>query len=74
MSTKLFDYALKKILKINLIKKGSVDLREFNNNKNNNIKEENNIQIEKCQLKKYFNKCNFLSKNFLNFMLKHISL
>lgn len=38
MSTKLFDYALKKILKITLIKRGSVDLREFNNNKNNNIK------------------------------------
>ncbi|WP_110467074.1 plasmid maintenance protein [Borreliella garinii] len=63
------------MLKINLIKKGSVDLREFNNKKNNNITEEgNNIEIEKCQLKKYFNKYNFLSKNSLNFMLKHISL
>ncbi|XOU12899.1 plasmid maintenance protein (plasmid) [Borreliella americana] len=48
-------------------KNGSVNLVECLNNKNNNIKEERkNTKIEKCQIKKYFNKCNFfLSKNIL---------
>ncbi len=39
------------------------------NNKNNNIKEEKKKQIEKFQIKKYFNKCNFLDKKSLSILL-----
>ncbi|WP_421114503.1 plasmid maintenance protein (plasmid) [Borreliella americana] len=44
-------------------KNGSVDLVGCLNNKNNNIKEEKKIkQIEKSQIKNYYNKCKFKSK------------
>ncbi|WP_418885181.1 plasmid maintenance protein [Borreliella carolinensis] len=47
-------------LKNKFNKNGSVDLVECLSNKNNNIKEERKInEIEKYQIKKYFNKCNF---------------
>ncbi|ACJ73431.1 ORF-A (plasmid) [Borreliella afzelii ACA-1] len=52
-------------------KNGSVDFKECLNNKNNNIKkeEESNTKIEKLQVKKYFNKCNFLCKEILLILL-----
>ncbi len=40
-------------------KNGSVNLVECLNNKNNIEEEKRNIKIEKYQIKKYFNKCNF---------------
>ncbi|QFI15025.1 plasmid maintenance protein (plasmid) [Borrelia sp. CA_690] len=53
-------------LKDKFNKNGNVDLVECFNNKNNNTKEEKKInQIETYQIKKYFNKCNFLSKKTL---------
>ncbi|MCD2309273.1 plasmid maintenance protein [Borreliella burgdorferi] len=51
-------------------KNRSVDLVECLSNKNNNIKEERKIiQIEKYQVIKYFNKCNFLCKEILPILL-----
>ncbi|XOU12931.1 plasmid maintenance protein (plasmid) [Borreliella americana] len=49
-------------------KNGSVNLVECFNNKNN-IKEEKKInQIEKYQIKNYYNKCNFKSKKFISIL------
>lgn len=58
-------------LKEKFNKNGSVDFKECLNNKNNNIKkeEESNTKIEKLQVKKYFNKCNFLCKEILLILL-----
>uniref|UniRef100_UPI003B22761F plasmid maintenance protein n=1 Tax=Borreliella californiensis TaxID=373543 RepID=UPI003B22761F len=56
--------------KDNFNKHGSVELVECLSNKNNNIKEEKKInQIEKSQIIKYFNKCNFKCKEILTFIL-----
>ncbi|PRQ89519.1 plasmid maintenance protein [Borreliella burgdorferi] len=56
-------------LKDRFTKNGSVDLKECLNNKNN-IKEERKInKIEKYQVIKYFNKCNFLCKKILSIFL-----
>ncbi|ACN93410.1 hypothetical protein BSV1_R32 (plasmid) [Borreliella finlandensis] len=62
-----FQNRVKRFLKDKFTKEGNVDLGQSINNKNNNIKkeEEKNNQIEKYQIKKYFNKCNFMSKKTL---------
>ncbi|WP_215535863.1 plasmid maintenance protein [Borreliella bavariensis] len=57
-------------LKERFNKNGSVDFKECLNNKNNNIKEEKNKKIEKFQIIKYSNKCNFKCKEILPFILK----
>lgn len=58
-----FQNRVARYLKNTFTKNGSVSLEECNNNNNNIKKEEkDNTQIEKLQLKKYFKKCNFLSK------------
>ncbi|WP_215538055.1 plasmid maintenance protein [Borreliella bavariensis] len=57
-------------LKEKFTKNGSVDFKECLSNKNNNIKEEKNKKIEKFQIIKYFNKCNFKCKEILPFILK----
>ncbi|WP_215539906.1 plasmid maintenance protein [Borreliella bavariensis] len=49
--------------------KGSVNSEECLSNKNNNIKEEKNKKIEKFQIIKYSNKCNFKCKEILPFIL-----
>ncbi|APS99366.1 hypothetical protein A7X70_06270 (plasmid) [Borreliella mayonii] len=56
-------------LKDRFTKNGSVELPECLNNKNN-IKEERKIkQIEKYQVRNYFNKCNFLCKKIISIFL-----
>ncbi len=55
-------------LKDKFNKNRSVDLEECLSN-NNNIKEEKNKKIEKFQIIKYFNKCNFKCKEILTFVL-----
>ncbi|APQ15664.1 hypothetical protein BLA33_04825 (plasmid) [Borreliella garinii] len=57
-------------LKEKFTKNGSVDFEECLSNINNNTKEEKKKQIEKCQIIKYFNKCNFKCKEILPFILK----
>ncbi|WP_215538019.1 plasmid maintenance protein [Borreliella bavariensis] len=57
-------------LKEKFTKNGSVDFKECLSNKNNNIKEEKKKQIEKFQIIKYSNKCNFKYKEILPFILK----
>lgn len=53
--------------KYKFTKEGNVNLEECFNN--NNIKEEKREnQIEKFQIRKYFNKCNFLSKKTLSIL------
>ncbi|WP_187983451.1 plasmid maintenance protein [Borreliella bavariensis] len=49
--------------------KGSVNSEECLSNKNNNTKEEKNKKIEKFQIIKYSNKCNFKCKEILPFIL-----
>ncbi|WP_215539942.1 plasmid maintenance protein, partial [Borreliella bavariensis] len=56
-------------LKEKFNKNGSVDFKECLSNKNNNIKEEKNKKIEKFQIIKYSNKCNFKCKEILPFIL-----
>ncbi|WP_418454050.1 plasmid maintenance protein [Borreliella lusitaniae] len=64
-----FQNRAKRGLKEKFIRKGNVNLEECFNNKHNNIKEEKrNNKIEKYQIKKYFNKCNFLSKKTLSIL------
>ncbi|WP_187983443.1 plasmid maintenance protein [Borreliella bavariensis] len=57
-------------LKEKFTKNGSVDFKECLSNKNNNLKEEKNKKIEKFQIIKYANKCNFKCKEILPFILK----
>ncbi|WP_373585007.1 plasmid maintenance protein [Borreliella afzelii] len=56
-------------LKDKFNKNRCVDLEECLSNKNNNIKEEKNKQIENFQIIKYGNKCNFKCKEILSFIL-----
>ncbi|AJY73173.1 plasmid maintenance protein [Borreliella afzelii] len=56
-------------LKDKFNKNRCVNLEECLSNKNNNIKEEKNKQIEKFQIIKYSNKCNFKCKEILPFIL-----
>ncbi|WP_233781058.1 plasmid maintenance protein, partial [Borreliella bavariensis] len=56
-------------LKEKFTKNRCVDLEECLSNKNNNIKEEKKKQIEKFQIIKYANKCNFKCKEILPFIL-----
>ncbi|WP_422850013.1 plasmid maintenance protein [Borreliella afzelii] len=56
-------------LKDKFNKNRCVNLEECLSNKNNNIKEEKNKQIEKFQIIKYGNKCNFKCKEILSFIL-----
>ncbi|WP_422850167.1 plasmid maintenance protein [Borreliella afzelii] len=56
-------------LKDKFNKNRCVNLEECLSNKNNNIKEEKNKQIEKFQIIKYGNKCNFKCKEILPFIL-----
>nr|WP_011666345.1 plasmid maintenance protein [Borreliella burgdorferi]AAA19038.1 unknown [Borreliella burgdorferi] len=64
-----FTTRVKNYLKDKSLKKGSVELGECFNNKNNNIKEEKNKKIENFQIIKYGNKCNFKCKEILSFIL-----
>ncbi|WP_417861703.1 plasmid maintenance protein [Borreliella andersonii] len=62
-----FKFRVNNYLKDKLPQERNVNLEECINNKNNNIKEERNIkEIEKYQLKNYFNKCNFKSEKALS--------
>ncbi|MGF7102278.1 hypothetical protein HNP70_001298 [Borreliella kurtenbachii] len=55
--------------KDNVSKNGSVNSVECLSNKNNNIKEERKInQIEKYQLRNYFNKCDFKTEKALSIL------
>ncbi|WP_424632784.1 plasmid maintenance protein [Borreliella lusitaniae] len=64
-----FQNRVKRHLENKFNKKGNANLGECFNNKHNNIKEDKrNNQIEKYQIKKYFNKCNFLSKKTLSIL------
>ncbi|MBB6213730.1 hypothetical protein HNP67_001225 [Borreliella californiensis] len=64
-----FKFRVNNYFKDNVNKHSSVELVECLNNKNINIKEEKrNNQIEKYQIKNYFNKCNFKSKKFLSIL------
>ncbi|WP_215537700.1 plasmid maintenance protein, partial [Borreliella bavariensis] len=56
-------------LKDKFNKNRCVDLEGCLSNKNNNIKEEKNKKIEKFQIIKYSNKCNFKCKEILPFIL-----
>ncbi|WP_210376931.1 plasmid maintenance protein, partial [Borreliella valaisiana] len=56
-------------LKYKFNKNRCVDLEGCLNNKNNKIKEERNKQLEKFQIIKYSNKCNFKCKEILPFIL-----
>ncbi|WP_419264755.1 plasmid maintenance protein [Borreliella afzelii] len=56
-------------LKDKFNKNRCVNLEECLSNKNNNIKEEKNKQIEKFQIIKYGNKCNFKCKEIPLFIL-----
>ncbi|WP_422850015.1 plasmid maintenance protein [Borreliella afzelii] len=56
-------------LKDKFNKNRCVNLEECLSNKNNNIKEEKNKQIENFQIIKYGNKCNFKCKEILSFIL-----
>lgn len=68
-----FQTRVNRYLKDKFTKEGNLNLEECINN-NNNIKEEKeNGEIEKYQLKKYFNKCNFLSKKVLPILNLNIS-
>ncbi|WP_418906446.1 plasmid maintenance protein (plasmid) [Borreliella turdi] len=69
-----FKCRLNNYLKNNGAKERNVNLGECINNKNN-IKEEekSNSQIKKHQIKKYFNKCRFLSKNLFPILNLNIS-
>ncbi|WP_210376698.1 MULTISPECIES: plasmid maintenance protein [Borreliella] len=70
-----FQNRAKSGLKDKFTKNRSVDFEECFNNKNNiKIKEEKREnQIEKFQVKKYFNKCNFYSKEFLSLLYLDIN-
>ncbi|WP_215537663.1 plasmid maintenance protein [Borreliella bavariensis] len=56
-------------LKDKFNKNRCVDLEGCLSNKNNNLKEEKNKQIENFQIIKYSNKCNFKCKEILPFIL-----
>lgn len=69
-----FQTRVNRYLKDKFAKKENLDLGECINNKNNNIKEEKiKNQIEKYKIKKYFNKCNFLSKKTFSILNLNIS-
>lgn len=57
-----FKCRLNNYLKNKSTKERDVNLEECFNNNNNNIKERIKVQIEKYQIKNYFNKCRFFSK------------
>ncbi|WNZ74083.1 plasmid maintenance protein [Borreliella garinii] len=57
-------------LKEKFNKNGSVDFEECLSNNNNKKKEEKKKQIERFQIIKYSNKCNFKCKEILPFILK----
>ncbi len=66
----LFKSRLNKYFNDKSTKKGNVDSKECFNNKNNikeKEKEKSDFQIEKYQIKNYYNKCKFLSKKSLLF-------
>ncbi|WP_418905025.1 plasmid maintenance protein [Borreliella lusitaniae] len=64
-----FQKRVNNYLKGKFNKDGSVKSEECFNNKHNNIKEEKrNNQIEKYKIKKYFNRCNFVSKKTLSLL------
>ncbi|WP_210372413.1 plasmid maintenance protein [Borreliella garinii] len=67
----LFKSRLNKYFNDKSTKKGNVDSKECFNNKNNikeKEKEKSDFQIEKYQIKNYYNKCKFLSKKSLLFL------
>ncbi|QFI15009.1 plasmid maintenance protein (plasmid) [Borrelia sp. CA_690] len=69
-----FQTRVNKYLKDKFTKEGNLNLRECNSSNNNNKEEEiRNNQIEKYQIKKYFNKCNFLSKEAISILNLNIS-
>ncbi|WP_215539803.1 plasmid maintenance protein [Borreliella bavariensis] len=64
-----FEKRVKIGLKEKFTKNRSVDFKECLSNKNNNIKEERNKKIEKFQIIKYANKCNFKNKEIIPIIL-----
>ncbi len=70
-----FQARVNNYLKDKFNKKGNLNLEECNNNNNNKEEEEDirNNKIEKCQIKKYFNKCNFLSEEAKSILELNIS-
>ncbi len=69
-----FQTRVNRYFKDKFAKKENLDLGECINNKNNNIKEERiKNQIEKYKIKKYFKKCNFLSKKTFSILNLNIS-
>uniref|UniRef100_UPI003B21006C plasmid maintenance protein n=1 Tax=Borreliella californiensis TaxID=373543 RepID=UPI003B21006C len=57
-----FQTRVNRYLKDKFTKKGDLNFGECSNNNNKKEDEIKNTKIEKYQIKKYFNKCNFLSK------------
>ncbi len=69
-----FQARVNNYLKDKFNKKGNLNLEECNNNNNNKEEEDiRNNKIEKCQIKKYFNKCNFLSEEAKSILELNIS-
>ncbi|ACN53366.1 plasmid maintenance protein [Borreliella spielmanii] len=69
-----FQTRVNRYLEDKFAKKENLDLGECINNKNNNIKEEKRKnQIEEYKIKKYFNKCNFLSKKTFSILNLNIN-
>ncbi|XOU12974.1 plasmid maintenance protein (plasmid) [Borreliella americana] len=68
-----FQTRVSRYLKEKFTKEGNLNLGECNNNNNNKEEETRNNKIEKHQIKKYFNKCNFLSKEAKSILDLNIS-
>ncbi|WP_044055032.1 plasmid maintenance protein [Borreliella bissettiae] len=68
-----FQTRVNRHLKDRFTKEGNLNFGECNNNNNNKEEETKNKKIEKYQTKKYFNKCNFLSKEAIYILDLNIS-
>ncbi|WP_418885138.1 plasmid maintenance protein [Borreliella carolinensis] len=63
-----FQARVNRCLKDKFTKEGNLNSGECNNNKYNKEEEIKNNKTEKYQIKKYFNKCNFLSKEAVSIL------
>ncbi|MCD2401575.1 plasmid maintenance protein [Borreliella bissettiae] len=68
-----FQTRVNRHLKDRFTKEGNLNFGECNNNNNKEEEETKNRKIEKYQIKKYFNKCNFLSKEAIYILDLNIS-
>ncbi|APS99291.1 hypothetical protein Bmayo_04930 (plasmid) [Borreliella mayonii] len=68
-----FQTRVNRYFKDKFFKEGNLNSGECNNNNNNKEEEIRNAKIEKYQIKKYFNKCNFLSKETVSILNLNIS-